>query len=97
MDKPDLSLDFQSPEDLRLICRHLAARLHYLNRVAGGEAAFNAAVADLLEKTGRLFAEKYKDKDMRALFGDGWTEGAIDRDARPAALMALMYPPKNEG
>lgn len=89
-EEPRARLDFKSPEELRLACRALAGRLHYINRVAGGESVFYIEVAKLLEDLGRTFETYHDDKAVRAAFGDGWTAGEIPREDRRAALVKLI-------
>ena len=88
-DKPEARLDFRSPEEFAETCRALAMRLHHLNRVAIGEHRFASEVADQVEALGRTFARHFKDDDVRAQFGDGWTAGTIPRDDQPQALFNL--------
>ena len=94
MTEPEPNLKFDSKEELNEMCRTLAARLHYLNRVAIGESKFAWNVADMLQRLGRVFDEQLEDKDTRAAFGDGWTAGTVPRDEQPKALFELLYPPK---
>lgn len=88
----ELKLKFDSPEEFALVCRYLGDRMHYLNRVAMGEKHFAHATADMIKRLGRSFAEGYGDADVNAAFGDGWTKGTVDRDARHKSLLARMYP-----
>jgi len=94
MAKPEL--DFKSKEEFRDVCRYLAARMHYLNRVSMGEQKLAWTVASVIEGVGRAFDEGYDDPDVRAAFGDGWTKGTVDRDDLVPALMDLAFPPTTE-
>ena len=84
--------DFTSPAEFEAVCRHLSRRLHYINRVAAGESGAVWALADLLNRVGPMLARVQDDPEIRAVFGDGWMAGSVDRDDRPEALFALLYP-----
>lgn len=87
---PDI--DFKSPEDFAEVCGHLSRRLHYVNRVAGGESGAMWQLADLLRRIGAALGRIQDDPGIKAAFGDGWTAGETDRADRPAALFAVLYP-----
>ncbi len=89
-DDPKPRLDFKSPEELRLACRALARRLHYVNRVAAGESVFYIEVARLLEDLGQVFADHHDSPDIRAAFGDGYTKGTLTPEERRAWLFKLL-------
>ena len=86
------ALDFTSPEEFEEVCRHLAKRLHYINRVAAGESGAVWQLAEMLNRIGPMLAKVKDDPEIRAAFGDGWTAGRVAREDRPAALFELLYP-----
>lgn len=89
-DTPKARLDFKSPEELRLACRTLAGRLHYLNRVAVGESVFYIEVARTLEFLGAVFEENHDNPEIRAAFGDGYTKGTLTPEERRAWLFKMI-------
>lgn len=84
--------DFASPEEFAALCAGIAGRLHAMNRVAMGEQEFVWELAHLIERAGAALARR-DDPGVQAAFGDGWTAGAVPPVDRPAALLALLYPP----
>jgi len=89
-DTPKARLDYNSPHELRLACRALAGRLHYINRVAGGESVFYIEVANALEYLGAVFAENHDNPEIREAFGDGYTKGSLSREERRAWLFKMI-------
>lgn len=89
--RPDIP-DFASPEEFAALCAGIAGRLHTKNRIAMGESGFVWELAVLIERAGAALARR-SDPLVQTAFGDGWTEGEIAREDRPAALLALLYPP----
>ncbi|MDQ2094693.1 hypothetical protein [Rhodalgimonas zhirmunskyi] len=89
-DDPKARLDFQSPHELRLACRALAGRLHYINRVAASESVFYIEVARTLEYLGAVFEENHDNPEIRAAFGDGYTKGSLSREERRAWLFKMI-------
>lgn len=78
---------YNSPEELAELLRAMAARMHYLNRVALGESRFAWWYAELLRSAAQM-AVLLKDKETQQRFGDGWQEGSGE-DPR-AAFLALL-------
>jgi hypothetical protein len=88
-------LEFRSNEEFRLACGTLAGRLHYLNRVSGGESRFSAQVADLLTRLGRTFEACGKDPEITKAFGNGWEKGILNDEEQRAYLFKLLFDGKD--
>lgn len=83
-------LAYESFEELASVLQSLQMRLHYLNRVAGGESKLAWHYAELLGACARM-APLLKDKALMAEFGDGWSNGDHpDKAMRTERLLELL-------
>ncbi|GGL52579.1 hypothetical protein [Wenxinia marina] len=88
-ERAEPSLAYRSPDELQEVLRGLGQRLHYLNRVAIGESGFAWHLAEAIVAVGRL-VPLLDDAETRRAFGDGWTKGAVPREAQVDHLLALL-------
>jgi hypothetical protein len=87
------SLEFTSEEKFAHVCESLSLRpLHAANRIWLGESGFAWEVAELLNRLGRVFAQRLGDAETQAEFGDGYTPGNVPSDQRSEHLLQLLRP-----
>ncbi|MCC1491561.1 hypothetical protein [Cognatishimia sp. F0-27] len=79
---------WNNPDELETLLKTCSARMHYVNRVAGGESKYFWWYAELIRAASKL-AQNLDDPDIRADFGDGYKQGRVaDPKAEILALLA---------
>lgn len=81
--------EFRNPEELKALLDLASRRLHYINRVAGGESHYIWHLAQMIKAVGDL-ADLIDDAQTKADFGNGYSAGRLDDDQARTRIMELL-------
>jgi hypothetical protein len=82
--------DFGSLEELAALLEAIGLRLHAKNRIAGGESGYVWHLAETIRNVGHLAARAGNEPELLALFGDGYSQGDIPREAQLEHFLSLV-------
>ncbi len=82
--------DFGSLEELAALLEAIGLRLHAKNRIAGGESGYVWHLAETIRNAGHLATRAVNETELLALFGDGYSQGSIPREAQLEHFLSLL-------